>query len=63
MARFLKRKMCFCVFISLNPFALLRCRHAESRDHATIGRGNIFRLRKDKDWITAEFVEKFNFIL
>ena len=24
--------------------------HAESRDQATIGRGNIFRLQQDKDW-------------
>ena len=25
-------------------------RHAKSREHAAIGRGNIFRLQKDKDW-------------
>ena len=30
-------------------------RHAKSRDHATIGRGNIFRLRKDKDLSTVLF--------
>ena len=35
--------------------------HAESRDHATIGRGNIFRLRKDEDWMTVKFVENINF--
>ena len=48
-----------CLVYYIYPFY----RHAESRDHATIGRGNIFRLRKDKDWITVEYVEMFNFIL
>ena len=37
-------------------------RHAESCDHATIGRGNIFRLWKEKDWITVEFVENIIFM-
>ena len=32
-------------------------RHAKSRNHAAIGRGNIFRLRKDKGWNTVEYVE------
>ena len=32
-------------------------RHAKSRGHAAIGRGNIFRLRKEKGWNTVEFVE------
>ena len=32
-------------------------RHAKRRDHTTIGRGNIFRLRKDKGWNNVEFVE------
>ena len=40
-----------------------RCRHAEGRDHKTIIRGNIFGLRKDKVWITAEYVEDFNLFL
>ena len=37
-------------------------RHAKRPDHATIGCGNIFRLRKDKDWTTVEFVETINLV-
>jgi stress response protein YsnF len=32
-------------------------RHTKRHDHATIGRGNIFRLWKDKGWNTVEFYE------
>ena len=32
-------------------------RHAKSCNHATIGHGNILRMRKDKDWNTVEFVK------
>ena len=37
-------------------------RHAESRDHVTIGCGHIFRLRKDKDWITVLYLMNNHFI-
>ena len=36
-------------------------RHAKSRDHATIGRRNIFSLRKDKGWNAVEYVETISF--
>ena len=49
--------------LTQNLFVNNHNRHAKSCDHVTIGCGNIFRLWKDKDWITVEFVEKFNFIL
>ena len=32
----------------------------KSRDHAAIGRGNIFRLWKVKGWNTVEFVESIS---
>jgi hypothetical protein len=37
-------------------------RHAKRCDHATIGRENLFRLQKYKDWSTVEFVETINLI-
>ena len=43
------------VFTNFNH--MLTSRHAESRDHAAIGRGNVFKLRKGKGWNTIEFVE------
>ena len=50
--------------MNLNEFGKISTkrwgRHAKRRHHATIGRGNIFRLRKDKDWSTVEFVETIN---